>query len=171
MRETVTSFAKLRSLLRHVADSAYGSVPAEVLGKFMIVLHAREFELERLEVQIGFVMQQPFAAAVPLPDGRVLRIEELPGVALLAAYVRTGLAEHAHLATARLARFIEANDYRLAGPGREVFCARDAWCAGADSNRNAISDRASIASLRGTTECAVARVKAWPAKMIHPRYR
>jgi effector-binding domain-containing protein len=35
--------------------------------------------------------------------------------------VRVGLPEYAHLVTGKIARFVELNGFRLAGPGREVF--------------------------------------------------
>jgi effector-binding domain-containing protein len=39
----------------------------------------------------------------------------------MATCVRVGLPEQAHLVTARIASFVEANGLRLAGPSREVF--------------------------------------------------
>jgi effector-binding domain-containing protein len=42
----------------------------------------------------------------------------------MAACVRVGLPEHAHLITARISRFVASNGYRLAGPSREVFLER-----------------------------------------------
>lgn len=48
-------------------------------------------------------------------------IEELPVVTHMATCVRIGTPEHAHLVTTRIAHFVEANSYRLAGPSREVF--------------------------------------------------
>jgi effector-binding domain-containing protein len=38
--------------------------------------------------------------------------------------VRIGLPEQAHLITGKIAQFVAANGYRLAGPSREVFLQR-----------------------------------------------
>jgi effector-binding domain-containing protein len=39
----------------------------------------------------------------------------------MAACVRVGLPEHAHLITGKIGRYVELNGFRLAGPSREVF--------------------------------------------------
>jgi effector-binding domain-containing protein len=58
-----------------------------------------------------------------LPDigPRRLAVRELPAVESMAACVRVGLPEHAHLITGKIGRFVELNGLRLAGPSREVF--------------------------------------------------
>jgi effector-binding domain-containing protein len=39
----------------------------------------------------------------------------------MATCVRIGLPEEAHLTSGKIAQFVAANGYRLAGPSREVF--------------------------------------------------
>jgi DNA-binding transcriptional MerR regulator len=121
MRETLPSFAKVRAVLRAIADSARSSISPEALGPLMVVSHSREFELEHMDMQLGMLLGQSVEQELRLPDRRRLSTEDLPAVACMAICARTGTAEHAHLMTARLARFVEDNGYRLAGPSREMF--------------------------------------------------
>jgi effector-binding domain-containing protein len=58
-----------------------------------------------------------------LPDGRTLSVRQLPAMCL-ATSVRVGPPPEAHLASARIGRFIEANGYRISGPNRELFLQR-----------------------------------------------
>jgi effector-binding domain-containing protein len=52
---------------------------------------------------------------------RTLAVRELPAIPSMAACVRVGLPEHAHLVTGKIGRYVELNGFRLAGPSREVF--------------------------------------------------
>ncbi len=66
---------------------------------------------------MGFVLNSKFEHAA-LRSGTAMQFRELPGVRHMAACVRVGLPEHAHLVTGRIGRFAEANGYSFAGPGR-----------------------------------------------------
>jgi effector-binding domain-containing protein len=96
-------------------------VPRDALGAFTAVAHAQEFEADQLDVELGFVLLRDVAAPPKLLDGEVLAVRALPAAERMATCVRVGLPEQAHLITGRIGRFVEANGYRLAGPGREVF--------------------------------------------------
>jgi effector-binding domain-containing protein len=77
-------------------------------------------EDDQIDVEIGFVQDGEMQKPIVLPDGRKLLERELPAERI-AACVRVGLPEQAHLITGKIAQFIAANRYRLAGPSREVF--------------------------------------------------
>ena len=121
VRDTVPSFASARTLLRSVSEAVRKHVEADSLGLLMAVAHSTEFETDRIDLQVGYALLRPPTRAVVVPHCGVMTIEELPGIARMATCVRIGLPEHAHLITARIARFIEANGYFLNGPSREVF--------------------------------------------------
>ena len=119
-RHVVGSFAEARERLQEVWACARTLVAPSALGSLTAVAHSAEFEPDRIDIEIGFV--------VPNDAGRSRRIErtgyqlrELPAQKHMAACVRIGLPEHAHLVTARIGRYLEANGYALAGPSREVF--------------------------------------------------
>lgn len=120
LRRVVPSFAQAIGLARELHEHVATRFRRNTLGALFGVAHAVEFELDRLDVEFGFVLDS--AGAPPqLPAGSPLSIRELPAAQQLATCVRVGLPEHAHLVTARIGGFIEANGYELAGPSREVF--------------------------------------------------
>jgi DNA-binding transcriptional MerR regulator len=121
IRQTVPSFLAARSLLRAVAETVPQQVAGGTLGSLMAVAYAPEFEVDSIDVQVGFLLERSTKRCVSLPGHGLMTLHELPAVERMATCVRIGLPEHAHLVTARIARAIEANGQRLAGPSREVF--------------------------------------------------
>jgi DNA-binding transcriptional MerR regulator len=121
VRRIVPSFAEARLLIRELNESVRAYKSRGVLGTLTAIAHAQEFELDRIDVEIGFVLHGELHAEIRLPTGESLGIRELPAVERMATCVRIGLPEHAHLITAKIGVFLEANGYALAGPSREVF--------------------------------------------------
>jgi effector-binding domain-containing protein len=83
------------------------------------IAHSPQFEQDEVDVEFGCVLEEGVKAE--LPPGSVLKSRELEAVERMAVCVRVGLPEDAHLVTAKIGRFVEANGDRLAGPSREVF--------------------------------------------------
>jgi DNA-binding transcriptional MerR regulator len=117
MRQTVASFAEGVRILGELAAAG----PAG--GQLVAIAHAPEFEPEGIDVEFGFYVDGR-GSRHQLTDGRVLEPRELPAVESLATCVRVGPPQKAHLTTARIGQFIEANGYRISGPNREVFLQR-----------------------------------------------
>jgi effector-binding domain-containing protein len=92
-----------------------------MLGRLTALAHAQEFELDRIDVEVGFVVEGDLVGAHRLASGEPLSIRELPAVERMATCVRIGLPERAHLITGKVGVFLEANGYALAGTSREVF--------------------------------------------------
>jgi len=124
MRQTVASFADGVRLIGELVASVPRRVGAGVVGQLVAIAHAQEFEPENIDVELGFFLEADISGPVGLPDGRALEVRELPAVEHLATCVRIGLPQEAHLTTARIGQFIEANGYRMGGPNREVFLQR-----------------------------------------------
>ena len=116
LRRTVASFAEARGLISELHASVKGRPP----GALMAVAHAQAFEHDEIDVEFGFVLA---GGAVQRPKGTEtsLKLRELPAEESVAACVRIGLPEHAHLVTGKIGSFVEANGYELAGPSRELF--------------------------------------------------
>jgi DNA-binding transcriptional MerR regulator len=121
VRRVVPSFAATRDLIRELSESAGALKAKGRLGRLTAIAHAPEFELDRIDVEMGFVVQGEVREQVRLAIGDQLPVRELPAVERLATCVRIGLPERAHLITGKMGLFLEANGYALAGPGREVF--------------------------------------------------
>jgi effector-binding domain-containing protein len=84
------------------------------------VSHSAEFEPDDLDVELGFTLESE-PAKLPMVGGQKLEIRTLPAHAKVATCVRVGSPVHAHLSTAKIARYLEATGYKLAGPSREIF--------------------------------------------------
>jgi hypothetical protein len=121
MRHTVASFLEARQIVGELARILPGKLPREALGQIMGITHSSEFEPDAIDVELGFIVNGELPATLP-PVGRwTLGVRELPPVPLMAACVRIGLPEQAHLVTGKIGRYVELSGLRLAGPGREVF--------------------------------------------------
>jgi DNA-binding transcriptional MerR regulator len=121
-RCVVASFAAALDLVRELSESVRTIKAKGMLGRLTAIAHAQEFELDRIDVEIGFVLQgDALPSQVRLASGEPLNVRELPAVERMATCVRIGLPERAHLITGKIGVFLEANGYGLAGPNREVF--------------------------------------------------
>jgi DNA-binding transcriptional MerR regulator len=123
LRETIGSFAEARQLLAVLMTGVPGRAARAALGALIGIAHSPEFEADQIDLEIGFVLTGELQKDIVLPDGRRLLQRELPAERI-AACVRVGLPEQAHLITGKIAQFVAANRYRLAGPSREVFLQR-----------------------------------------------
>jgi effector-binding domain-containing protein len=121
MRDTLSSFVEARVLIGQLAQTLPKHLPREALGMLIGIAHSAEFEPDMIDVELGFVLNGEPPARLPTLGERRLAVRELAAVPHMAVCVRVGLPEHAHLITGKIAQFVEANGYLLAGPGREVF--------------------------------------------------
>jgi DNA-binding transcriptional MerR regulator len=121
VRETVASFVEARQLIAELARTVPKIVPRESLGALIGIAHSAEFEPDAIDVELGFMLNADPPERLPGLGPRIVYVRELPAVAHMAACVRVGLPEQAHLITGKIGRYIESNGYRLAGPSREVF--------------------------------------------------
>jgi DNA-binding transcriptional MerR regulator len=121
VRDTVGSFVEARMIIGELARILPKRVPRESLGPIIGIAHSTEFEPDAIDVELGFVLNGELPVDLPSIGRRQLQVRELPAVPHMAACVRVGLPEDAHLITGRIGRYVEAGRFRLAGPGREVF--------------------------------------------------
>jgi DNA-binding transcriptional MerR regulator/effector-binding domain-containing protein len=120
-RQILPSFAAARDVIGEVVRSAKKAIPADTLGPLIAIAHAPEFEPDRLDVEIGYVVRSKTNPSVKQSSGIELQLRELPATERMATCVRIGPPEQAHLITEKIGAFVEANGYRLAGPSRELF--------------------------------------------------
>lgn len=118
LRRTVDSFASARALIAELRERGRPLLRGIRPGRLLAIAHSQQFEHDELDVEFGYLLEggQPD----PQQDD-VLRLRDLEAVAQMAVCVRVGLPEDAHLATARIGRFLERSGHALAGPSREVF--------------------------------------------------
>jgi DNA-binding transcriptional MerR regulator len=118
LRRTVGSFAEARGLIGALREQSRGVLPRGHGLPLVAVAHAPQFEADAIDVEFGWSIgdREPV-----LPAGSPLAVHDLPAVARMAVCVRVGLPEDAHLATAKIGRFLDAAGEALDGPSREVF--------------------------------------------------
>jgi DNA-binding transcriptional MerR regulator len=90
------------------------------LGHFALTFHAESFEIENVDVEMGFLLDGDVMETVLLPDGRAMTVRTRPAIETMATMVYTGIAHHARC-YGQLGSWIERNNFQLAGPGWEVF--------------------------------------------------
>lgn len=94
--------------------------PADI-GYFTAIMHSEQFDEEELDIEIGLVVNNPIELALPITADQTLQTSELPCVEHMLTTVRVGTPQTGHGSFAAMGIWLEANNYRLAGPGREVF--------------------------------------------------
>jgi DNA-binding transcriptional MerR regulator len=119
LRRQVRSFADARALIPVLREHARPLLPRSHGCPLVAIAHAPQFEADELDVEFGYAVEALDPA--PPPKSSVLALRALPAVARMAVCVRVGLPEDAHLVTAKIGRFVEANGDALDGPSREVF--------------------------------------------------
>jgi DNA-binding transcriptional MerR regulator/effector-binding domain-containing protein len=120
LRTHYGSFAAAVAMVFEMHRDVPPQVGRGVLGTFVGVSHSAEFEPDDLDVELGFTLESE-PAKLPMVGGQKLEIRTLPAHAKVATCVRVGSPVHAHLSTAKIARYLEATGYKLAGPSREIF--------------------------------------------------
>jgi DNA-binding transcriptional MerR regulator len=118
LRRVVPSFSAARALILELREHARPLMPNGP-PTLIAVAHSPEFEQDQIDVEFGFVL--PDDSDVAPAAGSPLRRRTLEAVSRMAVCVRVGLPEDAHLATAKVGRYLAASGARLAGPSRECF--------------------------------------------------
>lgn len=96
-------------------------VKAKSLGRFVCIIHSELFEDQEWDMEFGFLLNHALDITVPLSNGTVMTIRELPPVKTAVTAVRFGGPEKGLHAYGAIGTWAETNQYKLTGPGREVF--------------------------------------------------
>ena len=77
----------------------------------------------KVDVEMGYFLQSGVTIDEPmrLPSGDKISAHMLPAIEIAVTAVRVGPLENGYEPYAALGSWVEENDYRLAGPVREVF--------------------------------------------------
>lgn len=107
-------------MVRLVAEDGARQIRPALRDK-LIVVSCNDHADEKLDLEIGFSLTRPSNAGVRLTGDYLLRASELPGVENMATLVRPGTNMESHTSFGAVGTWIEANNYQIAGPCREVF--------------------------------------------------
>lgn len=119
MRRVFPGMDGVVAALRDVVGAVRSRVSDNLRGDLTVIAYS-DFDDENLDLEIGFVLKGAPARAIKAP-GIDLTLTELPAVRSLATVVRSGPADQSHIAFGALGLWMEANQYRIDGPSREVF--------------------------------------------------
>jgi len=120
MRAIIPSPEEMLQLVQHVQRVLPSRVDSRILGPFAGVVYTDGFTLRNNDVEFGSLLKKPVEEPIALSEEYVLRLHELPAVATMATAVQTGGPDLVFAALGRIAHWIEANGYRIAGPYREI---------------------------------------------------
>ncbi|MEM7588323.1 MAG: hypothetical protein AAF560_33355, partial [Acidobacteriota bacterium] len=90
------------------------------LGYMTAMLHG-EFDVENVDIELGFALDSDSASSFALPSEKVLAVRELPAVETMATVARYGTFVNNCRSYGALGGWLEHNGYTLAGVAREVF--------------------------------------------------
>ncbi|HKP23841.1 MAG TPA: MerR family transcriptional regulator [Dongiaceae bacterium] len=119
-RAVYPDFDEVIAALREIVLAVRTQVAAAARENMVVIAHC-DFDDENLDLEIGVTLNRAVNKPVRLPSGAQLALTELPASATLATIVRSGPLYQSHLAFGRLGVWMEANDYAIAGPCREIF--------------------------------------------------
>jgi len=119
-RAVYPTFDEVIAALREISHAVRTQVAAAARENMVVIAHC-DFDDENLDLEIGVTLNRAVNKPVRLPSGAQLALTELPASDTLATLVRTGPLYQSHLAFGKLGVWMEANDYEIAGPCREIF--------------------------------------------------
>lgn len=89
------------------------------------ITHSEQFTEFDVDWELGFAIHEPNALNVPLTDGRCLTVRELEPIPLAATLVYAGTWQNSVRMFQMAGKWIEANQYEIAGSFREVYLSFD----------------------------------------------
>jgi DNA-binding transcriptional MerR regulator len=120
IRAILPSPEEMLQLVQHVQRVLPSRVDSRILGPFAGVVYTDGFTLRNNDVEFGYLLKKSVEEPIALSEEYVLRLHELPAVQTMATAVQTGGPDLVFVALGRIAQWIEANGYRIAGPYREI---------------------------------------------------
>lgn len=121
LRARYSSFANAVALVLELQRDIPRQLGRGATSTLLGISHSPEFEPDDLDLELGYALESEPKRVPVLSGERKLELRTLPGHARVATCVRLGSPLQAHLSTARIARYLEASGYRIAGPNREIF--------------------------------------------------
>ncbi len=107
-------------MVRSVAEDGAKQIRPGMRDKLVVVAR-NERETDELDLEIGYSLTRPTNASVRITGDLVLRASELPAVKTMATIVRQGTNAESHTSFSAIGTWIEANNFEITGPCREVF--------------------------------------------------
>ena len=121
LRHTCHDLSETFAIVSGMSQAVLTQVKPETLGRFAAVIHSEVYDIHDLDIEFGFLLNHHLDTRVPLSDGHVMKVRELPPVEMAATSVRFGGPEKGLSCYNAIGIWAETNQYQLMMPGREVF--------------------------------------------------
>ncbi|PZD72199.1 Multidrug-efflux transporter 1 regulator [Acaryochloris thomasi RCC1774] len=121
LRRTYPDLAQTFAAISDVGQAVNKQVDAKSIGHFAAVIYGELYEEANWDLEFGFLLTQALDISVPLANGSSMDVRELPPVEMAVTAVRFGGPEKGHLSYSAIGTWAENHQYKLIGPGREVF--------------------------------------------------
>lgn len=120
LRYACNDMDEAMQMVRRVAEDGAKQIRPGLRDK-LIVVSRNEAETEGLDLEIGYSLTRASNTSVRITGDHVLSAGEQPATATMATIVRQGTNPESHTSFSAIGTWIEANNYEIAGPCREVF--------------------------------------------------
>ena len=121
LRRIIKDLAEGLALISDMGQVVPKHVKANSIGRFAILIHGELYEDHDFDVELGFFLNHPLDITVPLANGALMSVRELFPVETAVTAVRFGGPENGLRCYGAIGTWAEINQYKLIGPGREVF--------------------------------------------------
>jgi DNA-binding transcriptional MerR regulator len=120
LRYTCNGIDEAMHMVRRIAEDGAKQIRPGLRDK-LIVVSRNDSEMDALDLEIGYSLTRASNTGVRVAGDHVLGASELPAVETMATIVRQGTNVESHTSFSAIGTWVEANNYEIAGPCREVF--------------------------------------------------
>lgn len=121
LRQTCHELSETFAIVSGMSQAVLTQVKPETLGRFAAVIHSEVYDIHDLDIEFGFLLNHHLDAQIPLSDGLVMKVRELPSIETAVTSIRFGGPEKGLSCYNAIGIWAETNQYQLMMPGREVF--------------------------------------------------
>ena len=121
LREVLPGMDGIRRIVQKIATAVPPIAGKQNIGNIAIVIHSPQFDPDALDVEVGYLVTGNVPESVKLAEDRVLTVRELPMIDTMATLVHVGTVDDRHQGYGQLANWLEAANYQIVGPGREIL--------------------------------------------------
>ena len=121
LREVLPGMDGIRRIVQKIASAVPLITGKQNIGNIAIVIHSPQFDPDALDVEVGYLVTGNVPESVKLVEDRVLTVRELPMIDTMATLVHVGAVDDRHQGYGMLANWLEAANYQIVGPGREIL--------------------------------------------------
>ena len=111
---------EMLQLVEQLLQAVPAKVGRGVLGSFAGVFQMGDAWFTDDSVELGYFLNKPVERPIRLTEEYLLRMRELPSVDTMATIIQEGNRDLEFVPFGKIARWIEGNGYRIAGPFREI---------------------------------------------------